>query len=94
MWEDKETQIFGGCFSGKPCTLAFFLMNEAPPLSAYTGAYLSRSCLDFSECEERALLGAWNQQEVDDGGGADAVFGEHRSHRKLNRDAGNHFTSF
>ena len=45
--------------------------------------------------EEGAFTSAVDQSpEVDDGGGADAVFGEHRSHRKLYRDAGNHFTSF
>lgn len=32
--------------------------------------------------------------EVDDGGGDDAVSGEHGIHRDLNWDAGNDFTSF
>ena len=45
--------------------------------------------------EEGAFTSAIDQSsEVDDGGGADVVLGEHRSHRKLNRDAGNNFTSF
>ena len=45
--------------------------------------------------EEGTFTSAIDQSpEVDDGGGADVVLGEHRSHRKLNRDAGNNFTSF
>lgn len=45
--------------------------------------------------ESGALTTATDQSpKVDDGGGADVVFGEQRIHRKLNWDAGNDFTSF
>lgn len=69
-------------------------MNGALPCQPVKGVSKVSNTLIFYG-EAGAFTGAINQSpEVDDGGRADVVFGEHCIHGKLNWNAGNDFTSF
>ena len=74
--------------------LHFLLMNGAHPCHPIKAKPEVGNTLIFYG-EGGALTSATDQSpQVDDGGGGDAVFREHRIHRKLKWDAGDDFTSF
>lgn len=69
-------------------------MNGALPCQPVEGVLEVRNTLIFYGEGDAFPTAADQSAKVDDGGGADVVFGVHCVHRKLNWDAGNDFTSF
>lgn len=70
------------------------MLNGALPCHPIKGILEVSNTLIFYG-EGGAFTSATHQSpKVDDGGGADVVFGVYCIHRKLNWDAGNDFTSF
>lgn len=70
------------------------MLNGALPCHPIKGILEVSNTLIFYG-EGGAFTSATDQSpKVDDGGGADVVFGVYCIHRKLNWDAGNDFTSF